>query len=123
LKLKKKKKVEETVREEIKFQKEKETLRAMGFDNEIQNGNLLEKYHGKLDKVVEILLKSPTININKSNNLGNSPLHFASYNGHKKIIELLILNPSLDAPKKKIKLAAPQLNMQDQKDSQKSWIC
>jgi len=57
LKLKKKKKVEETVREEIKFQKEKETLRAMGFDNEIQNGNLLEKYHGKLDKVVEILLK------------------------------------------------------------------
>jgi len=29
----------------------------MGFDNEIQNGNLLEKYHGKLDKVVEILLK------------------------------------------------------------------
>jgi len=25
----------------------------MGFDNEIQNGNLLEKYHGKLDKVVE----------------------------------------------------------------------
>jgi len=50
--LKKKKKVEES-----KFQKELDLLKSMGFINETLNSHLLNKFNGKVEKVVEILLK------------------------------------------------------------------
>jgi len=61
LKLKKKveveeKKVEQKV-EEKKFQQELDLLKSMGFVNETLNLHLLTKFNGKVEKVVEILLK------------------------------------------------------------------
>jgi len=40
-----------------KFNKELELLKSMGFANEILNLHLLYKFNGKVEKVVEMLLK------------------------------------------------------------------
>jgi len=53
-----KKKVEEKKIEEIKtFEKEIELIKSMGFSNEILIKHLIEKYNGRVEKVIEILLK------------------------------------------------------------------